>query len=119
MKMNKIVVGIVLGAILGAVDGTTAWFAPEARTKMAGIIIGAAIKGIIIGLACGFFARKVISVPLGVFFGLGLGFVLAFFVAYSEHSHYLEIMVPGSILGLLLGYATQRYGSIRAVPAGR
>jgi hypothetical protein len=117
MKMNKVVLGLVLGAILGAVDGTTAWFAPEARTKMAGIVIGAAIKGIVIGVACGFFARKVISIPLGVLFGLGLGFVLAFFVAYHEHSHYLEIMVPGSILGLLLGYATQRFGAIRAVSA--
>jgi hypothetical protein len=118
IKMNKVVLGVVLGAILGAVDGATAWFAPEARTKMAGIIIGAAIKGIVIGLASGFFARKVNSIPLGVLFGLGLGFVLAFFVAYHEHSHYLDIMLPGSILGLILGYVTQRYGTYRAAPAG-
>jgi len=108
--MNKVWLGLLLGAVLGAIDGSTAWFYPEARTQMAGIIVGSTIKGLIAGVAAGVFARKVNSVPLGILFGLAVGFVLAFLVAYMQHAHYLEIILPGSIVGMIVGYATQRYG---------
>ena len=36
--MNKIVLGLILGAVLGALDGATAWFTPEVRAQLAGII---------------------------------------------------------------------------------
>jgi F0F1-type ATP synthase assembly protein I len=117
--MNKLVLGILLGAILGAVDGLTAWFAPEARAQLASIIIGATVKGIIAGAAIGFFARKVRSLPLGVLFGVAVGFLLAFIVAYHEHGHYFEIILPGSIVGLILGYITERYGAAPGAPVGR
>jgi hypothetical protein len=113
--MNKIVLGLLLGAVLGAIDGGTAWFYPEARSQMVGIIIGSTIKGLIAGVAAGIFARKVNSVPLGILFGLVVGFVLAFLVAYMQHDHYFAIILPGSIVGLLAGYATQKYGTPVAV----
>jgi hypothetical protein len=115
--MNKLLLGVLLGTVLGAMDGMTAWFSPEARTQLAGIIVGSTVKGIIAGVAIGFFARKVNSLPLGIVFGLAVGFVLAFLVAqFMEHGHYFEIILPGSIVGLLVGYATQRYGAPVAVP---
>lgn len=108
--MNKVLLGILLGAILGAVDGMTAWFSPEVRTQLAGIIVGSTIKGIIAGVAIGFFARKVNSLPLGIVFGLAVGFLLALIIAVMQHGHYFEIILPGSMVGLIVGYATQRYG---------
>ena len=51
------------------------------------------------------------SVPFGILFGLAVGFVLAFIVAYMQHGYYLEIILPGSIVGMIVGYATQRYGA--------
>ncbi len=115
--MNKLLLGVLLGTVLGALDGTTAWFTPEARVQLAGIIIGSTVKGLIAGLAIGFFARKVNSLLLGILFGLAVGFLLAFFVAqFLEHGHYFEIFLPGSIVGLLVGYATQRYGAAAAAP---
>lgn len=115
--MNKIVLGILLGALLGAIDGGTAWFTPAVRSQMAGIIIGSTMKGIIAGVAIGFFARKVNSLALGIVFGIAVGFVLAFLVAYLQHGYYLEIVLPGSIVGLIVGYATQRYGAAPATVA--
>jgi hypothetical protein len=109
--MNKIVLGLVLGTVLGAIDGATAWFTPAVRAQLAGIIMGSTVKGLIAGVAIGFFARKVNSLPLGILFGLAVGFVLAFLVAYLQHGYYLEIILPGSIVGLIVGYATQRYGA--------
>jgi hypothetical protein len=42
-----------------------------------------------------------------VAFGAVLGFALAFVVAALQHAHYVEIIIPGTIVGILLGYATQ------------
>lgn len=108
--MNKVLLGLLLGAILGAFDGMTAWFTPAARAGIVGIVIGSTIKGIIAGVLIGYFARKVQSLALGILFGLGVGLILAFAVAQMQHGYYLQIMLPGGMVGLIVGYATQRYG---------
>jgi hypothetical protein len=108
--MNKVLLGLVLGAILGAIDGMTAWFTPAARVQLAGIVVGSTIKGIIAGILIGVFARKVHSLPLGIVFGLGVGLLLAFIIAQMQHGYYFQIMLPGGMVGLIVGYATQRYG---------
>lgn len=112
--MNKILVGLIVGAVLGVIDGATAWFTPEVRDQMLGIIIGSTGKGIIAGIAAGWFARRVQSVPKGIAFGFVVGLVLAFAVAAmpdpSGNHYWWQIMVPGSILGGVIGWATQRYG---------
>jgi hypothetical protein len=113
--MNKILVGLLLGAILGAVDGGTAWFTPAARPGIIGIVIGSTVKGMIAGIAAGWFARKVQSVPWGIAFGLFVGALLAYGVAAMQHGYYFEIMLPGSIVGAIVGWATQRYG--RPIPS--
>jgi hypothetical protein len=38
--MNKILVGVVFGLVLGAIDGATAWFTPDVRPMMTGIMVG-------------------------------------------------------------------------------
>ncbi len=116
--MNKVLLGLLLGALLGAIDGGSAWFTPAVRAQLAGIIFGSTIKGLIAGVAAGIFARKVNSVPLGILFSLAVGFVLAYIVAYMQHGYYFEIILPGSIVGMIVGYATQRYGAA-ATPATR
>jgi hypothetical protein len=117
--MNKIVYGLILGGILGVFDGLTAWFTPEARSQLMTIVIGSTIKGIIAGILIGFFARKVNSLPLGILFGLAVGLLLAFFVAHMQGKYYFEIMLPGGLVGLIVGYATQKYGSGNAPTAAR
>ena len=108
--MSKPLIGVILGAILGAIDGMTAWFTPAVRNELAGIVIGSTVKGIIAGIAIGFFAKKFHSLPLGIIFGLAVGAFLAFLVAL-KHGYYFEIILPGSIVGLIVGFATQKYGA--------
>jgi hypothetical protein len=112
--MNKILVGLIVGAILGVVDGATAWFTPAVREQMLTIIIGSTFKGVIAGIAAGWYARRVQSVPKGIAFGFVVGLLLAFAVAAmpdpSGAHYWWQIMVPGSILGGVIGWATQRYG---------
>jgi hypothetical protein len=113
--MNKIVIGVVAGLILGLLDGSTAWLTPAARDAIGGILIGSSIKGMIVGLAAGFYSRKVRSIGKGIAFGAGLGLLLAFAVATmpqpnGEH-YYVQIMLPGFITGAMIGFFTQQYGS--------
>jgi hypothetical protein len=120
--MNKPVYGMLLGGFLGIFDGLSALVsAPEVAPQIATIVIGSTIKGIIAGVLIGWFAKKVNSLPLGIAFGLGVGLLLAYAVAAmpdpSGKHYYWQIMLPGSLLGVIVGYATQRYGTRRTATA--
>jgi hypothetical protein len=112
--MSKPVLGLILGAILGVFDGLTALFTPEAAPMITSIIMWSSLKGLIAGLIIGFFARKVSALGKGIIFGGAIGLLLAFLVALqpqpSGNHYWIEIMVPGTIVGLILGFATQKYG---------
>lgn len=112
--MNKIVIGLLLGLILGAMDGATAWFYPEARSMMTNIMVGSSIKGMVVGILAGWFACKVQSTKWGIVVGSALGLLFAFLVALMDatkgQSHYLEIMLPGFVVGAIIGFLTQRMG---------
>ena len=108
--MNKITYGLILGGILGIFDGLSSWFTPAVRPQLMGIVIGSTCKGLLAGLLIGIFARKVHSLALGVLVGLSVGLLFAFFIAYMQRNYYVQIMVPGGLVGLIVGYATQKYG---------
>lgn len=120
--MNKPVLGVLVGALLGLIDGASAWFyGPEIQAQIVGIVIGSTFKGLVTGMLAGMLARKVQSLPIGIAFGLLVGLALSWAVASmgdeSGQHYYWEIMLPGSLLGAIVGFATQRYG--RAPQASR
>lgn len=108
--MNKVVFGLVLGGVLGIFDGLTALLsAPETAPQIVGIVIGSTVKGLVAGAIIGFFARKVRSLAWGLVFGLVVGAFFAWLVTLGG-PYFWEIVIPGAIVGLIVGYATQRYG---------
>src|SRR5258706_1901539 len=107
--MNKPLLGLILGGILGVFDGLTSWFTPEVRAQLVGIVIGSTVKGLVAGLLIGFFSRKVNNVVWRTLFGLAVCAFFAFLIAYMQGKYYFEIMLPGSILGLVVGLATQKF----------
>lgn len=114
--MNKIVFGLIIGGVLGVIDGLTALIsAPEVKEQIVGIVIGSTFKGLLAGLIIGYFARRVRSLKAGIVFGFIVGLALATLVAAmpdeSGNHYWIEIMLPGSIVGLIVGYATQKYRS--------
>ena len=52
------------------------------------------------------------SLLLGLIFGLGVGALLAFGIAALQHGHYFANILPGSLVGVITGYATQRHEQI-------
>ena len=115
--MNKIWLGLLLGAVLGALDGLTALIsAPETAPQLATIIIGSCGKGLVAGLIIGFFARKVSNLTAGVVFGIVTSALITLPIAIAPQPtnngepYFWEIMIPGALVGLIVGFATQRYG---------
>jgi hypothetical protein len=113
--MKKPVLGLLLGGALGIFDGLTALVsAPETAPMITGIVIGSTIKGVIVGALVGWFATRSQSMPAGIVVGLAIGAFFAFLVAAMPNPdgthYYWQIMLPGSVLGMIVGYATQRYG---------
>jgi hypothetical protein len=116
--MNKPVVGLIAGAVLGIVDGATAWFTPAVRSQMTAIMMGSCVKGMAVGILCGLIARKVRSTAAGLVAGAVFGLLFAYLVAMmpqpdGQH-YYLQIMLPGFVLGALIGFLTQRMGTAPA-----
>ena len=113
--MNKPVFGLLLGGLLGILDGLSALVSsPEVASGIVGIVIGSTFKGLIAGVLIGWFAKKVNSLPLGILFGLAVGALLALPIAIMNsnalhRNYYWQIMLPGCMVGLIVGYATQRY----------
>lgn len=108
--MNKIVLGLLVGGGLGVLDGLTAWFTPDARKDLLGIVFGSTFKGLVAGLLIGLFSRKVASTPATIVFGTLIAGLFAYLVAAQMGKYYLEIVLPGALVGLVTGYVTARYG---------
>jgi hypothetical protein len=113
--MSKPLLGLLLGAGLGIVDGLSSQFTAandEAVRRDALIIVSMGIfKGAVAGVGVGFFSRRYRSMALGIGFGLLLGVALVAPIAIMQGKYYWHIMAPGGLLGLVVGFATQRHGA--------
>src|SRR4029453_9848484 len=105
--MKKLAFATILGGILGIFDGMTAWFTPEVRNEIFGIIIGSTVKGIVTGVLIGIFAQRVNSLLWGTIFGLAVGAFFAYLILLGNPGHALNIMLPGSLVGLIAGDAAR------------
>jgi len=115
--MSKPLLGLTLGAVLGLVDGASAYLYPypDVKEQILLVIIGSTVKGLLTGVLAGYVATKTDSLPIGIAFGLVVGLILSWLTAWqggdpSVPHYYVEIMLPGSALGAIVGFATQRFG---------
>jgi len=109
--VKKPLFATLLGGVLGIFDGLTALFTPEVRSQIVGIVIGSTIKGLLTGVIIGFFATRVGSLVVGTIFGLAVGAFFAYLILLANPGHALNIMLPGSLVGVIVGYAAQRHQS--------
>ena len=107
--MNKVLFATLLGGFLGIFDGLTAWFTPEVRDQLVGIVIGSTVKGLLTGVIIGVFSRRVHSLAAGIVFGLAVGAFFAWLILLMNPGHPLNIMLPGSLVGVIVGYAAQSH----------
>lgn len=122
--MNRPLVGLLAGAALGALDGLSALVSsPEMTDQIAGIVVGSTVKGLLAGVIVGVLARKMTSRPLGIAIGTGLAIAITLPIAHMNASHYgrpdyyWKIMLPGALVGAIVGYVVLRYGTPPRPPA--
>ena len=73
------------------------------------------VPGLIAGILIGLFAKKVNNLAYGVMFGVAMGALFALPIALMPNGpngevYFWEILIPGSLVGLIVGFLTQRYG---------
>ena len=122
--MNKPLLGLLAGAGLGILDGLSALVsAPEVAPDIAMIVVGSCGKGLVAGLIIGFFARKVSNLAAGILFGIATSALVTLPIAIAPNPannnepYFWEIIIPGMLVGLIVGFVTQRYGTRPAAKA--
>jgi hypothetical protein len=124
--LNRPVLGLVVGGLLGVLDGLSALVsAPQVSGEIAGIVIGSSMKGLVAGLIIGVVARKLSNPRVGLAIGTGIALAVTAPIAhmnatfYADPSFYWKIMLPGALVGAIVGFATVTYGRpVKATPAG-
>jgi hypothetical protein len=111
MVLSKPILGLITGGTLGLLDGLSGFFEPSLAPVMTSVITFSMLKGLISGLAIGFFSQRVRSMPLGLFAGIVIAAILSLLVILrAGMGLFWDIMLPGMLLGLIVGFATQKYG---------
>jgi len=115
--LNRPLLGVLVGAGLGAMDGLSAVVSsPEVQDQIGGIVVGSSFKGLLAGVIVGLIARKLGSTRAGAAVGVVVAAVITLPIAYMNATHYgrpeyyWKIMLPGALVGALVGYVVMRYG---------
>lgn len=109
--VTKPILGLVLGGTLGLLDGLSGFFEPSLAPVMGSVITFSLLKGLVSGAVIGYVAQKVHSMALGILAGLGIaaGFSLLV-IWHAGMTLFWDIMLPGMLLGVIVGFCTQRFG---------
>ncbi len=117
MVLNRPLLGLLLGAVLGVLDGLSALVSsPEVSGEIGGIVVGSSFKGLLAGIIIGVIARKMRSRPVGIALGTVVAALVTLPIAYlnanhyGDPSYYWKIMLPGALVGAIVGYTVMRYG---------
>ena len=117
MSATKPTLGLAVGGTLGLLDGLSGFLEPSLAAVMTSVVAFSLLKGLIAGVAIGFFSKRVHSMAYGLLAGLAIAAVLSLLVILrAGMALFWDIMLPGMLLGVIVGFATQRFGN-RAAPA--
>ena len=113
--MKKPVLGLILGGVLGIFDGLSALVtAPETAPQIGGIVGGSTFKGILAGALIGWASGRVKTLGGGLLWGAVIGLFFAALIVIVQKvsggpAYYWQVMLPGTLVGMIVGYATFRY----------
>jgi hypothetical protein len=116
--MTKPVLGLILGGTLGLMDGLSGFFEPSLAPIMGSVITFSMLKGLVSGIAIGYLAQKVRSMLWGILAGIAIAAVFSLMVwLHAGMKLFVDIVLPGMVLGAIVGFATQKWGRRNAAAA--
>jgi len=111
MSVTKPMLGLAVGGTLGLLDGLSGFFEPSLAPLMATVITFSLVKGLLSGIAIGLFSTKVHSMLWGILAGLAIAAALSLLVILrAGMALFWDILLPGMLLGVIVGFATQKFG---------
>jgi hypothetical protein len=114
MSLTKPMLGLAVGGVLGLLDGLTGFFEPSLAPVMGSVITFSLLKGLLSGIATGYVSQRVQSMLLGILAGIGIAATLSLLVILRAGiALFWDILLPGMLLGAIVGFATQRFGRSR------
>jgi hypothetical protein len=111
MSLTKPMLGLTVGGVLGLLDGLSGFFEPSLAPVMTSVITFSLLKGLLAGIATGYVSQRVHSMMLGMLAGIAIAATLSLLVILRAGTTlFWDIMIPGMLLGAIVGFATQRFG---------
>jgi hypothetical protein len=117
MSLTKPMLGLAVGGTLGLLDGLSGFLEPSLAPVMTSVITFSLLKGLVSGAAIGYVSEKVHSIALGMLAGMAIAAVLSLLVILrAGMSLFWDIMLPGMLLGVVVGFTTQKFGRQTQTP---
>jgi hypothetical protein len=112
MSLRKPMLGLAVGGTLGLLDGLSGFLEPSLAPVMTGVITSSLLKGLLAGVVIGYVSQKLRSMALGLLAGGAIGAVLSLpVILWAGMASFWDIMLPGMLLGLIVGFSTQKFGT--------
>jgi hypothetical protein len=121
MSLTKPMLGLAVGGTLGLLDGLSGFLEPSLAPVMTGVITSSLLKGLVAGVVIGYVSQRLRSMALGLLAGAAIGALLSLLVIlWAGMASFWDIMLPGMLLGVIVGFSTQKFGTqVEAPPAAR
>ena len=117
MSLTKPMLGLAVGGTLGLLDGLSGFLEPSLASVMTSVITFSLLKGLVSGVAIGYVSEKVHSIALGMLAGMAIAAVLSLLVILrAGMALFWDIMLPGMLLGVVVGFTTQKFGRQATAP---
>jgi len=111
MSLTKPILGLAIGGALGLLDGLSGFLEPSLAPLMTSVITFSLLKGLVSGIAIGYVSERVHSLALGILAGVTIAAVLSLLVVWhAGMALFWDIMLPGMLLGIIVGFCTQKFG---------
>jgi hypothetical protein len=117
MSLTKPMLGLAVGGTLGLLDGLSGFLEPSLAPVMTGVITSSLLKGLVAGVVIGYVSQKLRSMALGLLAGAAIGALFSLLVIlWAGMALFWDIMLPGMLLGVIVGFSTQKFGTQVAAP---
>jgi hypothetical protein len=117
MSLTKPMLGLAVGGTLGLLDGFSGFLEPSLAPVMSSVITFSLLKGLISGIAIGYVSQRFHSMLVGILAGIGIASALSLVVILrAGMALFWDIMLPGMLLGVVVGFTTQKFGRQAEAP---
>jgi hypothetical protein len=117
MSLTKPMLGLAVGGTLGLLDGLSGFLEPSLAPVMSSVITFSLLKGLVSGIAIGYVSQRFHSMLVGILAGVGIAAALSLLVIlHAGMALFWDIMLPGMLLGVVVGFTTQKFGKQAEAP---